>query len=107
MEPDRDVGGVTRQCDTGAILESLELNGFWDRPRVPNHLCEASGDVGDHRVHCPSHPGNRLYALQPFKESHLVAAGLFRRGVDPSCSEAKMEGFQRIAAAWVETCTLR
>jgi pyruvate formate lyase activating enzyme len=107
MELDRYVGGVARQCDTGAIIDSLEL-------------LMASGIDHEFRTTCVKPlvtaesiaciarliQGSRLYALQPFKASRLLRPDYFN-GLDPSYSETEMDGLQHIAAAWVETCSRR
>jgi pyruvate formate lyase activating enzyme len=107
MEPDRYVGGVTRQCDTGAILESLELLMASGIDHEFRTTC-VKPLVTSETIECIARliQGSRLYSLQPFKQHRLLRPDYFI-GADPSCSEAEMEGFQRIAAAWVETCTLR
>ena len=107
MEPDRYVGGVTHQCDTGVILESLELLMASGIDHEFRTTC-VKPLVTSETIECIARliQGSRLYALQPFKECHLLRPDYFN-GADPSCSEPEMEGFQRIAAAWVETCTLR
>jgi pyruvate formate lyase activating enzyme len=107
MEPDRYVGGVARRCPTGAILESLELLMASGIDHEFRTTC-VKPLVTSETIECIARliQGSRLYALQPFKESHLLRPDYFN-GADPACSETEMEGFQRIAAAWVETCTLR
>jgi pyruvate formate lyase activating enzyme len=107
MEPDRYVGGVTRQCHTGAILESLDLLMASGIDHEFRTTC-VKPLVTSETIECIARliQGSRLYALQPFKESRLLRPDYFK-GADPSCSEAEMDGFQRIAAAWVETCTRR
>jgi pyruvate formate lyase activating enzyme len=107
MEPDRYVGGVTRQCDTGAILDSLELLMASGIDHEFRTTC-VKPLVTSETIECIARliQGSRLYALQPFKASRLLRPDYFN-GADPSCSEAEMDGFQRIAAAWVETCTRR
>jgi pyruvate formate lyase activating enzyme len=107
MEPDRYVGGVTRQCDTGAILESLELLMASGVDHEFRTTC-VKPLVTSETIACIARliQGSRLYVLQPFHASRLLRPDYFN-GADPSCSEAEMDGFQRIAAAWVETCTRR
>jgi pyruvate formate lyase activating enzyme len=107
MEPDRYVGGVTRQCDTGAILDSLELLMASGIDHEFRTTC-VKPLVTSETIECIARliQGSRLYALQPFKASRLLRPDYFN-GADPSYSEAEMDGLQRIAAAWVETCTRR
>jgi pyruvate formate lyase activating enzyme len=105
MEPERYVGGVTRRCDAGAILDSIKLLvasriDYEFRTTCVKPLVTAKS------IECIARliQGSRLYALQPFKESRLLRPDYFK-GEDPSFSEAEMDELQRIAAGWVETCT--
>ncbi|MFO7708606.1 MAG: anaerobic ribonucleoside-triphosphate reductase activating protein [Desulfobacterales bacterium] len=107
MEPDRYADCISRRCDAGAVVESVqrvmesgidyEFRTTCVKPLVTPQAIERIARLVR---------GSRLYALQRFKPGHMLRPEFFQ-GVDPAASAPEMNALKEIAAPWVQRCILR
>jgi pyruvate formate lyase activating enzyme len=107
MEPERYAGCISRRCEAGAVIESIqrvmesgidyEFRTTCVKPLVTPQTIERIG----RRIR-----GSRLYVLQPFKPGRMLRPDFFD-GINPCTSTLEMETLKEIAAPWVQRCLLR
>jgi pyruvate formate lyase activating enzyme len=107
MEPERYAGCISRRCEAGAVIESIqrvmesgidyEFRTTCVKPLVTPQTIERIGRLIR---------GSRLYVLQPFMPGRMLRPDFFD-GIDPCPSTLEMETLKEIAAPWVQRCLMR
>ncbi len=106
-EPERYPEGVAQPGDSAALLASLQIimdSGVDYEFRTTCARPLVTSATIRHIAQLIS--GSRRYALQPFRDCHMLRPDYFQ-GVDPSYSPEEMERFRSIAEPWVSVCTVR